>query len=76
MPTSNRVVITGLGVISAIGSGKEAFWEALRVGRCGIKLVDKFDPSPYPTQFAAQLNGFDFSAYIDPKWSRRMDLTS
>ena len=76
MASSNRVVITGLGVISAIGAGKEAFWEALRSGRCGIKRVSKFDPSPYPTQFAAQLNGFDFSAYIDPKWSRRMDLTS
>jgi len=72
----NRVVITGLGIISAIGSGKEAFWEGLRTGRCGIKRVDKFDPAPYPTQFAAQLNGFDFSPYIDPKWSRRMDLTS
>ncbi len=77
MQTSHkRVVITGLGVITAIGSGKEQFWEALRSGRCGIKRVSKFDASPYPTQFAAQLNGFDFSAYIDPKWSRRMDLTS
>lgn len=77
MPTSsNRVAITGLGVITAIGAGKEAFWEALKVGRCGIKRVNKFDPSPYPTQFAAQLNGFDFGPYIDPKWSRRMDLTS
>jgi len=72
----NRVVITGLGVITAIGAGKEVFWEGLRSGRCGIKRVNKFDPSPYPTQFAAQLNGFDFGAYIDPKWSRRMDLTS
>ncbi len=76
MPAPSRVAITGLGVISAIGSGKDAFWEALRAGRCGIMRVDKFDPSPYPTQFAAQLNGFDFSPYIDPKWSRRMDLTS
>ncbi len=77
MPTPhNRVVITGLGVITAIGAGKDAFWDALRAGRCGIKQVFKFDPSPYPTQFAAQLNGFDFSPYIDPKWSRRMDLTS
>ena len=76
MPAPSRVAITGLGVITAIGSGKDAFWEALRAGRCGIRRVDKFDPSPYPTQFAAQLNGFDFSAYIDPKWSRRMDLTS
>ncbi len=76
MPTPNRVAITGLGVITAIGSGKDAFWESLRAGRCGIKRVFKFDPTPYPTQFAAQLNGFDFSTYIDPKWSRRMDLTS
>ena len=76
MPPRNRVVITGLGILSPIGSGKEAFWEALRAGRCAIRRVDKFDPSPYPTQFAAQLNGFDFSVYIDPKWSRRMDLTS
>ena len=73
---SNRVAITGLGVLSPIGSGKEAFWEALRAGRNGISRVTKFDPSPYPTQFAAQLNGFDFSPYIDPKWARRMDLTS
>ena len=72
----SRVAITGLGVITAIGAGKDAFWEALRAGRCGIKQVYKFDPSPYPTQFAAQLNGFDFSPYIDAKWSRRMDLTS
>ena len=73
---SSRVVITGLGVITAIGAGKEAFWESLRAGRSGISRVKKFDPSPYPSQMAAQLNGFDFSRYIDPKWSRRMDLTS
>ncbi len=71
-----RVVITGVGPITAIGSGKEAFWDSLKAGRGGIARVKKFDPSPYPTQMAAQLNGFDFSAYIDAKWSRRMDLTS
>ena len=72
----SRVVITGLGAITAIGYGKEAFWESLKAGRSGINRVEKFDPSPYPTQMAAQLNGFDFSPFIDPKWSRRMDLTS
>ena len=72
----NRVVITGLGVITAIGAGKEEFWNSLSAGRSGISRVHKFDPSPYPTQFAAQLNGFDFNSYIDAKWSRRMDLTS
>jgi len=73
---STRVVITGVGAITSIGAGKEQFWESLRAGRCGITRVKKFDPAPYPTKVAAQLNGFDFSPYIDAKWSRRMDLTS
>jgi len=76
MAPSNRVVITGLGVISSIGAGKEEFWASLEAGRSGISRVKKFDPSPYPTQMAAQLNGFDFNPYIDQKWSRRMDLTA
>jgi len=72
----SRVAITGLGVITAIGAGKDEFFEALRMGKSGIKRVTKFDPSPYPTQVAGQLNGFNFREYIDPKWIRRMDLTS
>jgi 3-oxoacyl-[acyl-carrier-protein] synthase II len=73
---NSRVVITGVGPITAIGVGKADFWASLKAGRCGISRVKKFDPSPYPTQMAAQLNGFDFSPYIDQKWSRRMDMTS
>jgi 3-oxoacyl-[acyl-carrier-protein] synthase II len=76
MGASSRVAITGVGAITSIGAGKEAFWESLRAGRSGVSRVTKFDASPYPTQMAAQLNGFDFNGYIDPKWSRRMDLTS
>jgi len=76
MSDHNRVAITGLGVISSIGYGKQAFWDSLKAGRSGISRVTKFDPSPYPTQVAAQLNGFDFSPFIDPKWARRMDRTS
>ncbi len=76
MSAANRVVITGVGPITSIGAGKEAFWDSLKAGRSGIARVKKFDPSPYPTQIAAQMNGFDFSPYIDQKWSRRMDLTS
>ena len=76
MADHNRVVITGLGAITSIGYGKESFWESLKAGRSGISRVTKFDPSPYPTQMAAQLNGFDFSPFIDPKWARRMDRTT
>jgi 3-oxoacyl-[acyl-carrier-protein] synthase II len=76
MHEHNRVVITGLGVISAIGCGKEAFWEGLRTGRSGVSRVKCFDPSPYPTQFAGQVNGFAFEDWIDNKWLKRMDRTS
>ena len=76
MSSHSRVAITGLGAITSIGAGKDQFWQGLRSGCSGIKPVYKFDPAPYPTKFAAQLNGFDFRPYIDAKWSRRMDLTS
>ena len=76
MSDTNRVVITGLGVITSIGAGKAEFWDSLKAGRSGISRVQKFDPSPYPTRMAACLNGFDFSPYIDQKWARRMDRTS
>ncbi len=76
MPEHNRVVITGLGAITSIGYGKEAFWQGLAAGKSGINRVTKFDPTPYPTQMAAEVDGFDFSPFIDPKWARRMDKTA
>ena len=47
-----RVVITGIGVISSIGIGKDNFWQALREGRSGISRITSFDPSRHSTQFA------------------------
>ena len=71
-----RVVITGIGVISSIGIGKEAFWEALRQGRSGISPITSFDASRLTTQFAGQVLNFDPLQYIDRKSLRRMDRTS
>jgi len=71
-----RVVITGLGVIAPNGIGKEAFWDALAEGKSGIKKIERFDPSPFPTQIAGEVNGFNPKSYIDFKKIGRMDRTS
>jgi 3-oxoacyl-[acyl-carrier-protein] synthase II len=51
----NRVVITGMDITSSIGSGLEAFWDAATRGTCGIKRIQSYDPSPYPTQIAGEI---------------------
>ncbi len=73
---ARRVVVTGLGVISPIGFGKEAFWNALKNGRSGISPITAFDPSGFTTQFAGEIKNFEPSLYIDPKRLKRMDRTS
>lgn len=50
-----RVVITGMDITSSIGSGLEAFWNAAITGACGIKRIQSYDPSPYPTQIAGEI---------------------
>ena len=68
-----RVVITGLGVITPNGIGKEKFWKALKEGKSGIKKITRFDTSSYPSQIAGEINDFDPTDYMSPKSARRMD---
>lgn len=68
-----RVVITGLGVASPVGCGKETFWERITAGVGGIQRLDRFDPTGFASQIAGQVNDFDADAYIPPKEQRRMD---
>ena len=69
----NRVVITGLGAITPIGTGKEAFWNALLAGKNGIGKITHFDAAEYGAQIAGEVKDFDPTAYIDKKESKRMD---
>ncbi len=71
-----RVVVTGLGVISSIGFGKEAFWASLREGRSGISNIEAFDTSAFTTKFAGEIKNFDPEKFIDLKRLKRMDRTS
>jgi beta-ketoacyl-acyl-carrier-protein synthase II len=70
-----RVVITGIGPVTPIGSGKEKFWNALLEGRSGVDLVTRFDTSNFKTRIAAEIKDFNPEDYgIAPKSAKRMDL--
>jgi len=68
-----RVAVTGLGVVTPIGTGADAFWNALMEGRPGVRRITSFDPSPFDSQIAAEVPDFDPSAYLDRKEVRRND---
>ena len=70
---ANRVVITGIGVITPIGTGRETFWQALLAGKNGIERISRFDAADYGTQIAGEVRDFDPAAYIDKKEAKRMD---
>ena len=70
---NHRVVVTGLGVVSPVGSTVESAWKAVLEGRSGISTIDWFDASNYPTQFAGAVQGFDVDAVLDKREQRRND---
>lgn len=67
------VVVTGIGLITALGTGAEKSWEALKEGRSGIRRITRFDPTPFPSQIAGEVHDFDPEAFIDPREVRKMD---
>lgn len=69
-PTKRRVVITGLGVVSPVGIGKDRFWDSLLNGRSGIRTISRFDASSFPSQIAAEVPDFDPSLYLSEKQIR------
>ncbi|HHX50677.1 MAG TPA: beta-ketoacyl-ACP synthase II, partial [Clostridia bacterium] len=68
-----RVLITGMGVISPVGTGLEKFWKALISGQSGIGPITHFDPDNLPTRIAGEVKDFDPLDYLDRKETKRMD---
>jgi 3-oxoacyl-[acyl-carrier-protein] synthase II len=66
-----RIVVTGLGVITSIGIGKDNFWNAMMRGESGIKQISRFDISDYTTKIAAEIRDFEPSKYMDSEMVRR-----
>jgi len=71
--TGRRVVVTGMGVLTAIGNDVPTAWEALLAGRSGVRTVETFDPSRLNVRVAAEVQGFDSSHVLDRKDQRRTD---
>ncbi|PLX90742.1 MAG: beta-ketoacyl-[acyl-carrier-protein] synthase II [Desulfuromonas sp.] len=69
-----RVVVTGVGVVSSLGTGVDKNWDALMAGQSGIDRISKFDPSDLPTQIAGEVKDFNAEDYIDKKEIKKMDL--
>ena len=68
-----RVVVPGMGAVTPIGIGVEAFWEGLKQGRTGFAPITRFDASEYKCSLAAEVRDFDPEKYMDKKTARRME---
>jgi len=69
----NRVIVSGIGVVTPIGIGREDFWNGLLAGRNGISRITLFDPSGFRSQMAGEVKDFHAEDWIDRKLARRMD---
>lgn len=67
-----RVVVTGLGVVSSIGIGWQAFWDSLLAGRSGIRRVQYIDTSSYPTHYGGEVTEFDPLQFMPACIARRL----
>lgn len=68
-----RVVVTGMGVVSPVGHGLEEFWRGITEGPSGVGLVQSFDATEYPSRIAAEIRDFDPLQYFDRKDVRHAD---
>ena len=68
-----RVVVTGVGALTAIGNNADEYWNGLVNGVSGAAPITRFDASQFKTQFACELKNFDVSDFIDRKSQRKMD---
>jgi 3-oxoacyl-[acyl-carrier-protein] synthase II len=69
-----RVVVTGVGAVSPLGTGNQKNWDGLMSGRSGIDLITRFDASSLPVRIAGEVKDFDVEQYIDKKEIKKMDL--
>jgi 3-oxoacyl-[acyl-carrier-protein] synthase II len=73
---ARRVVITGIGAITPVGSGADGLWDGVLAGRSAVRLIDRFDATPFPSRMAAQIDDFDPADHLDARRARRLDRFS
>lgn len=69
-----RVVVTGMGAITPLGNTVDEFWKNIAAGKSGVDLITKFDTTRFKTKFAAEVKGFDATAYFAKNEARKYDL--
>src|SRR5512147_2749291 len=69
-----RVVVTGLGCVTPLGIGVEETWSACTAGKSGVGPITRFDAAGMKTQFAAEVKGFDGTAYMEKKELKKMGV--
>lgn len=70
---AQRVVVTGMGLVTPVGNDVPSSWRAILAGRSGIGLITQFDHSQFKTHIAAEVKNFDPTLFVDKKEARRMD---
>lgn len=70
----NRVVVTGMGMVSPLGHNVSDSWSAILAGKSGVAPIETFDASAFATQFSASVRDFDLSPYLSEKEARKVDL--
>jgi len=73
MPELRRVVVTGIGAITPIGTGADQLWMGLRGARSAVQCVTRFDPTPFKSRIAAQVNDFVPTDHLEERRARRLD---
>src|SRR6056297_1670146 len=71
-----RVVVTGIGALTPVGNTAPEFWNGLVSGKSGVRTIEHFDTTDYPTKFAGQIENYDSSNYFERKEARRLDNVS
>lgn len=71
--TERRVVVTGIGALTPVGKTAPDFWNGLISGKSGVRPINHFDTTEFPTKFAGQVEDYDSNDYFDRKEARRMD---
>jgi 3-oxoacyl-[acyl-carrier-protein] synthase II len=68
-----RVVVTGVGMITPLGTGTEKSWEGLIKGQSGVRRITQFDPADFPCQIAGEVSDFELDRFVEGKEQKKMD---
>jgi 3-oxoacyl-[acyl-carrier-protein] synthase II len=73
---AHRVAITGIGALTPAGHGRQGLWQGVLSGKSAVRRITRFDPTPFRSQVAAEVDGFDPLDWMDAKKARRLDRYS